>query len=276
MFSIGDFAKLGRVSVRMLRHYDAIGVLTPAAVDPASGYRFYRAEQLRRLNRVIALKDLGFTLQQVQDILDERVDVAELRGMLRLRRAQLAAQMAADAARLTGVEVRLRMIETEGHMGTEDVVLKEIAPIRIAELSATAAGYGPEHITPVIGPLYPELFQRLDAAGVTPTGPAIAYYEPDPDASDEAVKVHAGMPVAPGPQAGNTFAVVDLPAIPAAATLIHHGSMDEVMRSMQTLAGWIEANGYRPVGYHREVYLDYYPEKAAEGVTELQIAVVKD
>jgi DNA-binding transcriptional MerR regulator len=98
MLSIGDFARLGRVSVRMLRHYDAIGLLCPAAVDPVSGYRFYQADQLRRLNRVIALKDLGFTLQQVRSILDDKVDVAELRGMLRLRRAQLEAQMLSDAA----------------------------------------------------------------------------------------------------------------------------------------------------------------------------------
>jgi DNA-binding transcriptional MerR regulator len=141
MFSIGDFAKLGRVSVRMLRHYDAIGLLRPAAVDPASGYRFYNADQLRRLNRVIALKDLGFTLQQVQAILDDKVDVVELRGMLRLRRAQIEAQLADDATRLAGVEARLRMIEKEGHMGTEDVVLKEVAPLRVATLSAVAASY---------------------------------------------------------------------------------------------------------------------------------------
>src|SRR5256885_15638392 len=99
MFSIGDFARLGRVSVRMLRHYDAIGLLRPAAVDPASGYRFYRADQLRRLNRVIALKDLGFTLEQVQLILDDQVSIAELRGMLRLRRAPLAAPLAAGGGR---------------------------------------------------------------------------------------------------------------------------------------------------------------------------------
>src|SRR5215472_17057309 len=100
MFSIGEFARHGRVSVRMLRHYDAIGLLRPAAVDPASGYRFYRAGQLSRLNRLIALKDLGFTLQQVQSILDEKVSVEELRGMLRLRRAQLADQISADETRL--------------------------------------------------------------------------------------------------------------------------------------------------------------------------------
>jgi DNA-binding transcriptional MerR regulator len=73
MFSIGEFARHGRVSVRMLRHYDAIGLLRPACVDPDSGYRFYQAGQLAELNRIIALKDLGFSLQQVQAILAEQV-----------------------------------------------------------------------------------------------------------------------------------------------------------------------------------------------------------
>ena len=88
MFSIGEFARHGRVSVRMLRHYDAIGLIRPACVDAATGYRSYQASQLDDLNRVIALKDLGFTLQQVQAILEEKLSAAELRGMLRLRRAR--------------------------------------------------------------------------------------------------------------------------------------------------------------------------------------------
>src|SRR5436309_7923359 len=96
MFSIGDFAGLGRVSVRMLRHYDAIGLLRPAHVDPHSGYRYYTAAQLRVLNRALALKDLGFTLQQVTAIIEEKVDAGELRGMLRLRRAELTARVEQD------------------------------------------------------------------------------------------------------------------------------------------------------------------------------------
>jgi DNA-binding transcriptional MerR regulator len=274
MFSIGDFAKLGRVSVRMLRHYDAIGLLTPAAVDPASGYRFYHAGQLRRLNRVIALKDLGLTLEQVRAILDDRVDVGELRGMLRLRRAQLEARLTADAARLAGVATRLTMIEKEGHMDTDEVVLKPVDALRVAELTATAAGYAPEEIGPVITPLYAELFRRLDAVGVTPIGPPIGYYEAHPDG--DRITVHAGAPVRTGPDPRHDFTVLELPPVPLAATVVHHGPMSDVMRSEQLLARWIEDNGYRPVGYHREVYLDYHPERADEGVTELQIAVVRN
>ena len=84
MFSIGAFAKYGGVSVRMLRHYDAVGLLRPAHVDPHTGYRFYEADQLARLNRVIALKELGLTLDQVRAILDGELAAGELRGMLRL------------------------------------------------------------------------------------------------------------------------------------------------------------------------------------------------
>src|SRR5689334_3524076 len=105
MFSIGDFAALGRASVRMLRHYDTLGLLVPARA--ASGYRYYRADQLHTLNRITALKDLGFSLAEVKTILHDDVGVDELRGMLRLRRAELDARLAADRARLHAVEVRL-------------------------------------------------------------------------------------------------------------------------------------------------------------------------
>ncbi|RKR87574.1 DNA-binding transcriptional MerR regulator [Micromonospora pisi] len=273
MFSIGDFAKVGRVSVRMLRHYDAIGLLRPAVVDPTNGYRFYHADQLRRLNRVIALKDLGFTLQQVQAVLDDQLDVEELRGMLRLQRAELAARLAADAARLTGIEARLRMIENEGHMHTEDVVLKKIAPVRVAELSAVAASYEAADIGPVIQPLYPEVIRRVDAAGVAMIGPSVAYYEPAPGEPGEAVVVHAGVAVAVAPQPGHDFAIVDLPAIESAATIIHRGSMDEADRSMQILARWVEENGYRMIGYAREVCLEFVPDQPDQWVHEFQVEV---
>ena len=117
MFSIGEFARYGRVSVRMLWHYDAIGLLRPACVDPVSGYRFYQASQLAELNRVIALKDLGFTLQQVQTILEENVTAAELRGMLKLRRAKIHAQIETETTRLARVEARLLTIEDEARAG---------------------------------------------------------------------------------------------------------------------------------------------------------------
>jgi DNA-binding transcriptional MerR regulator len=263
MFNIGDFAKHGRVSVRMLRHYDEIGLLRPARVDPFTGYRTYEGAQLARLNRIIALKDLGFTLAQVGGILDEKVSVESLHGMLRLRQAELEAAIAADTTRLARVAARLRTIESEGLMPSDDVVVKSVPGVRLAELSGLAASFGPEDISPVIQPLYQELLRRLEAAGVTPTGPPIAYYEDVP----EGVLVHAGMTVSCAPGAGD-FTVTDLPGIDQAATIVHRGSMDDVLPTGQALARWIDDNGYRSMGYSRELYLECVGDHL--WVTELQ------
>lgn len=271
MFTIGDFARHGRVSVRMLRHYDAIGLLRPAAVDRHTGYRFYEATQLADLNRVVALKELGFTLQQVQQIVDERVNIDELRGMLRLRRTELAAAIAADATRLARVEARLRIIESEGTMPTDDVVLKRIAPLRVAELSGPAAGFTPQDITPVIQPLYGELCRLLDEAGVDQTGPAIAYYEDQ----DDSVVVHAGVVVNADPDDRHGFTIVDLPAVQDAATIVHRGPMDDVLASVQALARWIDGNGYRTSGATRELYLEWPEDEPDKQVVELQFPVVR-
>ncbi|MFI6518346.1 MerR family transcriptional regulator [Spirillospora sp. NPDC050679] len=266
MFTIGDFARHGGVSVRMLRHYDAMGLLRPAHVDPATGYRFYEAGQLARLNRVIALKDLGFSLQEVRSILEEKVATAELRGMLRLRQAELRERVAAETARLAQVEVRLRTIESEGVMTDVDVVLKRLPAVRVAELSGTAAGFAPEQVGPVVQPLYKELFRRLEEAGVTPSGPSLAYYDHNEDGT---VTVHAAVAVNIEPSASHDFTIVDLPEVERAATVVHRGPMDDVLPTHQGLARWIEDNGHRPTGHSRELYLESCGP-TEKWVTELQ------
>jgi DNA-binding transcriptional MerR regulator len=100
MLTIGNLARLGQVSPRMLRHYDEIGLLSPDRVDPATGYRYYTAHQLARLHRLVALRDLGFNLDQIGPVLDEELTVDELRGMLRMRRAQIEATVEEEQARL--------------------------------------------------------------------------------------------------------------------------------------------------------------------------------
>jgi DNA-binding transcriptional MerR regulator len=267
MFAIGEFARHGRVSIRMLRHYDAIGLLRPACVDSVTGYRYYAAGQLSRLNRIVALKDLGFSLRHVASILDDHVTTAELRGMLKLRQANLEQQIAADAARLGQVEARLLAIESEAGEPAP-VLVRRIPALRVAELTGTAAGYEPQFITPVIQPLYRELPRQLCEAGIAVTGPGVAYYE---DGRDETgtITVHAAVPIAERPDGRPPFTVADLSEVPAAATLIHHGSMDNVLPAIQALARWIDASGYQSLGYAREVTL-YHGDIREDWVTELQ------
>ena len=251
MFTIGEFAAHGRVSVRMLRHYGAIGLLEPVRVDPATGYRFYDASQLSALNRIVVLKDLGFTLQQVTSIMGEQLGTAELRGMLLLRRAELQQQISSGEAQLAQVEARLLAIESEAGE-PPSVVVKPVAAVPVAELSGIAAGYEPRFITPVIQPLYRELGHLLCAAGIAVTGPGIAYYE---DTGDEAgtIEVHAALPVAGRAGRRHGFDLIELGEVAAAAVLVHCGSMDHVLPAIQALARWIDASGYKSLGYAREI-----------------------
>ena len=187
--------------------------------------------------------------------------------MLRLRQAELQSQIATDTARLAQVEARLQIIEREGAMPTDDVQIKRIPRVRVAELTGIAASFEPDSISPVIGPLYDDLCGRLDRAGLTPTGPAIAYYEDSPHG--DGVLVHATLPVDADPGEDREVAIVDLPEIERAATILHRGSMDNVMPTIQMLARWIDANGYRSAGYNRELYLECRQDRDA-WVTELQ------
>jgi predicted transcriptional regulator YdeE len=114
MLKIGEFAKKSQMTVKTLRLYDRLGLLKPAWIDRFTGYRYYAQEQLPRLNRIMALKDLGFTLVQIGRILQNELTVDELRGMLRLKCAELEQHIEEEQARLVRVEARLRQIEHEG------------------------------------------------------------------------------------------------------------------------------------------------------------------
>lgn len=272
MLTIGDFARHGHVSIRMLRHYDAIGLLRPAHVDQSSGYRFYQAAQLSRLNQIVALKGLGFTLQQVQTILDEDVTARELRGMLRLRRAELEAALAATASALAQVEARLRLIENEDSMPQDDVIIRQLPAMRLAELSGTAASFSPDDTGPLIGRLLDELRRRLDSAGIAPDGPRTVYFE-TPGEGEYGIVVHVGLPVSPVVSGGQDFEVVSLPPVERAATTVHRGMVHGFLSISQLLVRWVEAHGYRFEGHAREVMITS-PENPEECVAELQAPVV--
>jgi len=268
MFAIGDFAKHGRVSVRMLRHYDAIGLLRPAQVDPSTGYRNYEVGQLAELNQIVALKNLGFTLEQVRTMIADSLSPTEVRAMLTMRRAELESELAERSARLAEVEARIWSIEAAAFGHYYDIVIKDLASVRLVELSTTAASFTPADIGPEIYPLCEELGRRLVDATVKATGQLICYYERSPDSEDE-VLVHAAVPASvDADDELNGLTVVDLPAT-RAATVVHRGSMDAVLPSWQALARWIDDHELRSTGPARELYLDC-PDDRSQWVTELQ------
>lgn len=256
---IGDFARLGQVSVRMLRHYDVMGLLQPAHVDGYSGYRSYDPEQLHVLNRLVALKDLGFTLDQVRELLVDEVGPEELRGVLRLRQVELEAEERAVRTRLAAVESRLRMIEKEHHM-PNDYVLKSQPSLRLVVRTAIL---DPDRMGKHIGPMFGAVADALGhVAGALET--PVATYAPTDDGMDVAVGYTTNLSEAPE---GTEF--IDLPTVEAVCG-VHLGPMATIRESWQEMHRWIHDNGYELIGPCRELYVRAESEDQANWVTELQ------
>jgi len=273
MVGIGEFARYLGVSVRMLRHYDALGLLVPAHVDPASGYRSYSATQLDRANRLIAFKELGFPLDQIGPVLDAELSPAELRAMLTLRRAQVAADLAADQARLADIERRLRAIEG-GTMETLEFVERALPAVRVAQIVGRAADQ-PE-IGPTIGPMFERLATALAQAGVGLTQPPLAWYRPVGDAMEMAAAFPVSVSQLPAALAEAGIELATLDACESAVTVLHHGGMESIGQTWQHLVRHIEEAGLRFDGVAREVYLHMPMDgDPAEWVTELQQPVAR-
>jgi DNA-binding transcriptional MerR regulator/effector-binding domain-containing protein len=253
MFSIGEFARLGGVSIRTLRHYDETGLLRPARVDPDTGYRSYRASQLGRLNRILAMKELGLSLTQARRLLDG-ITLEELHGMLMLRRAQLEQELEAHKNQLLGVEARLRYIAREGAMPADDIIVKTIPAMGVVVLAAPAPGFGPKNIVPVVNQLREQFDQLGIAERVKEAGPLMIFYTHD-DGSD--VVVHLALPVVEQPaELPPPAQYLVLPEIEA-ATAVRSGPAASIFPFVyHDLMNWIEAQGYqtRPPG--REVWIN--------------------
>ncbi len=268
MLNIGEFARLGQVSPRMLRHYDELGLLPPERVDPDSGYRFYSVHQLGRLHRIVALRDIGFSLEQIGQILTQDISVDELRGMLRLRQAQIEQAVGEERDRLRRVEAHLRALEWRDIVELQDVVIKQTDPVRVAQ--ASASGLTHADIAAAFGRLIGEVIAHLEAAGAKP-GISVGVYEDDGGAVPEGELVlHAGFVI--GDQtvpSSEKVRVVDLPPIEVAAA-VYRGGDEGIMGAWEALVRWIDGSGYRLVGDCRELYHEWHDDDPSANVMELQ------
>src|SRR6266487_2304382 len=158
MFLTGEFSQISRVSKRLLHYYDEIGLLKPAHIDPHTGYRYYSASQLPRLNRILALKDLGLALDHIARMMQAEVSDEEIHGMLLMKKAELEQTLREDVQRLRGIEARIQ----QNQMADDalDVVIKSI-PAQLF-LSIRAILPSPEEMLQLVQQVQRILPSRVD------------------------------------------------------------------------------------------------------------------
>ena len=267
MIRIGDFARLAGVSIETLRHYDELGLLAPARVDEFTGYRSYRPEQLRRLHRILALKDLGFSLGQIAEVLDG-ITVERLTGMLALARAQAAQQLDEDQARLARIASRLRQLEMEEAMPDYEVILKELPSVLVASRRVTVPTN--DQVPQILGRAFDEAYALVKRTGVREVGPCMAvWHQPaavlENELVDATVQIDRLVPSADGVE------VCRLEGGPAASA-VYSGPFAGWGHVHAALVNWMDENGYESTGTYREVY---HQTETANAVIEIQYPVRK-
>ncbi|HJQ14377.1 MAG TPA: MerR family transcriptional regulator [Anaerolineales bacterium] len=248
MIRIGDFSKLSRVSIKALRLYDEMGLLKPIAVDRFTGYRYYEFDQLPRLYRVLALKDLGFSLEEIGRLLEGEVSVEQMRGMLKLRRAEIRQRVEEETARLERVELWLREIEQEDSMSKYDVVIKKIEPMKVASVRGIVP------TPPDQRSLWDELISYLQQKDVHMMGPPMAIYH-DPEFKERDWDIEVVMPLSEEIPPSGRVQIYELPGAEKMACVVHTGPFATIMEAYNALAKWVDQNGYQIVGPGRELNL---------------------
>jgi DNA-binding transcriptional MerR regulator/effector-binding domain-containing protein len=269
MYSIGRFASIGRVSVRMLRHYDEIGLLVPTRVDPVSGYRSYAPEQLADLAEVMRLRGLGLGLVDIGRVVRADEGDPDVHVLLRSAREALRRSIVADTDRLARFDAYLRRAEGADPMSTIPVEYRAIPAQHVATLTRRAAAFGPEAIGPVVGPMFPEAEALLGRAGVRVLGPAVAVYTADESGDGSGAVVTAGFVVEDDVVEVPGLDVHVLPAVPQAAVATHHGAVAGIADSWMALTDAVQASGLVLSDAAREVYLTPGDRPQTEWVTEL-------
>jgi len=265
MFRIGDFARLSRVSVKTLRFYDEVGLLKPTYVDRATGYRYYSATLLPRLNRILAFKDLGLSLGEIIHLLEGGLPAGRVRELLHCRREALARRIERERAQLAEVETWLARIEQSGRVPDHEVTIKRVAPRLVASVRGVLPSYAD------VEDLFDELHGHLKHRGAPLERGAIWH-----SCAGQRRRIDCEAIVflrEPAPNAGRAQ-VYELPD-ETVACIIHQGSDETCGQAYRAARSWITSHGYAIAGPNRELYWQGGLGDDDSGVIEIQFPIIR-
>lgn len=282
MLKIGEFSKVGKVSIRTLRYYDEIGLLKPIYIDDSSGYRGYSVEQLPKLNRIVFLKSIGFSLNEVMELIDDDISIGKMKEMLQKKQIDLENKINMAQINLKQLTERLTIIEEEGTLPKYEVVVKRTAPYTLASHRVIVPHMHQMGI--FCYDMYDKLYSELERLSVTPSGPEITFYYNE-EYSETDLDMETAIVI---PQkyediissSNSILSILKLEAEENVATLLYQGPFDGLDEAVIELLKWIGSSNWKSSGALREVHLSgpahLDGEVIKDAVVELQIPIIKN
>ena len=270
MLKIGEFSPRSRVSVRMLRHYDEIGLLKPAEIDRFTDYRYYREDQLPVIGRITALKDMGFSLADIVKILEIYDDHEQLEHFFSARQEELEALSRDTEHKLTLLDTARKRLRKEEDM-SYNVTIKTIPERYAATVQMIIPRYEDEGI--IWGILVQETC-RMNLVEADPCLAAVTYL--DGEYKEKDVEMMAWKTVKGSYPDTEHVKFRTLPE-ETVASCTYQGSYTQITDVYAAVIAWLEANGYEPAGpmfniYHVSPHETQNPD---EFVTEICYPVKK-
>jgi DNA-binding transcriptional MerR regulator len=268
MLKIGEFARLSQVSMKTLRHYDRLGLLRPSQIDRESGYRLYEMEQLAVMMRIQALKDCGFALEAIGEML-QTYDMKAIEALLTQRVTEQEQIVADEQARLQRLLARLRQLASTENVPMYDVALKRTEPFTLIGMRKCVAT--PDEIAAFAR----EVFGKLEYCGMTSMGPVIHLYY-DLTSLDQDLDVFVGYPVMALPPDLSGVICERLAAGQQVACVLHRGDYATIKNAYIALNLWLATSGYRLMSPCLEIYhrSPAHTADASTYLTEIQYPIV--
>jgi DNA-binding transcriptional MerR regulator len=265
MLTIGAFSRMSHVSIKALRFYDEIGLLKPTRVDGESGYRYYAANLLPRLHRILFLKELGFSLDEIGQLLKGDVPLASVRRMLRQQLKSSKQKVHQEQRRLAHIKAWLVQLQDEGRLPQYEIMIKQVAPRWVASLRSPLDSYADA------GHLLAELDGYLRKQDTSGQHGAIWHAC---TGRKQTIDCEALVFLRQPATGNNRMRIYELPAA-SLASVIHQGSDETSTDAYLAVRRWIDAQGHTIVGPNRELYWDDARDQDSDSsVTEIQFPII--
>ena len=238
MLKIGEFSKLSRISIRLLRQYDDSGLLIPEVTDPFTGYRYYSEYQLPTANRITALKDMGFTQNAISEVLYCYNDPASLERCLRLKLAEALAALEEAERRLRLLDTALERLRKDETKMKYDVTVKTVPERTVASVRQIIPSYDRE------GDLWGIYCQETARMNIRDGDPALctAVFH-DGEYKESGVDVEIQKTVKGTYPDTEHVKFKTVPAVQVASATLR-GSYQRMTEATEAVAAWVRENGW--------------------------------
>ncbi len=270
MYRIGIFSKMNKVTIKTLRYYDEVGLLKPSHVDEATGFRYYSASQMPRLHRILMLRNIGFSINEIMQAVEQDIPADVMIGYLKEKQGEVSEIIRNEQTKLLQIQSYLNILKEEVNFMSYNIITKELPEVIVASMRTIIPNYDAFNI------IYPEMGRYMEEQKVKCAVPPYCFtlYH-DGEYKEKNIDVEICEAVTDFARDSDKVKFKKIDAVATAACVLHRGPYNTIGMAYSAVMKCIEDNNLEITGLPRESYIDgcWNKENPEEWLTEIQVPV---